>query len=180
MWPQSVPGWQPSCERLPPASWAVVGLGVGMMALCCAVACCVENRVAVVPLLIVPRCLPAGNNTAIYRQPTQLSQHCRYWVFLLSMSSSFKGAIADNLHDTQLPPQVDHSYTSTYIHIFILSRYPGTMTIYFKVLGSQCHCSMLLDVLLLMHCRNSCLCPEIMSTNNITRQARPVEQNMTF
>ena len=42
LWPQSVPGWQPSCERLPPASWAVVGLGVGMMDLCCAVVCCVE------------------------------------------------------------------------------------------------------------------------------------------
>ena len=42
LWPQSVPGWQPSCERLPPASWAVVGMVVGMMALCCAVVCCVE------------------------------------------------------------------------------------------------------------------------------------------
>ena len=35
LWPQIVPGWQPSYERLPPASWAVVGLGAGMMALCC-------------------------------------------------------------------------------------------------------------------------------------------------
>ena len=41
LWPQSVPGWQPSFERLPSASWAVVGLGVEMMALCCAVVCCV-------------------------------------------------------------------------------------------------------------------------------------------
>ena len=30
------------CERLPPAGWAVVGLGVGMMALCYVVLCCVE------------------------------------------------------------------------------------------------------------------------------------------
>ena len=101
------------------------------------------NTVAVVPLLLIaPRYLPAGSNTAIYRQPTQLSQCCRCWVFLLSVSSDFKGAIADNLHSTQSPPQVDHYYTSTYIHIFILSRYPGTMTVCFKVLGSQCYCSM--------------------------------------
>ena len=40
LWPQSVPGWEPSCERLPPASWAVVESGVGMMALCCAAWCC--------------------------------------------------------------------------------------------------------------------------------------------
>ena len=39
---RSVPDWQPSCERLPPAGWAVVALGVGMMALCCAVVSCVE------------------------------------------------------------------------------------------------------------------------------------------
>ena len=42
LWPQSVPGWQLLCERLSPASWAVVGLGVGKMALCCAVACCAD------------------------------------------------------------------------------------------------------------------------------------------
>ena len=42
LWPGSVPGWQPSRERLPPASWAEVGLGVGMMALSCAVVCWVE------------------------------------------------------------------------------------------------------------------------------------------
>ena len=36
----SVPGWQPSCQRLVPVSWSLVGLGVGMMALCCAVLCC--------------------------------------------------------------------------------------------------------------------------------------------
>ena len=43
-WPQSLPGWQPSCERLPPASWPVVGLGCGMMALCCAAIYCVVYR----------------------------------------------------------------------------------------------------------------------------------------
>ena len=42
LWPQSVPGWLPSCERLPPASWAVVGLGVEKMASFCAVECCAE------------------------------------------------------------------------------------------------------------------------------------------
>ena len=42
LWPQSVPGRQPSFERLPPASLDVVGLGVEMMALCCTVASCVE------------------------------------------------------------------------------------------------------------------------------------------
>ena len=109
--------------------------------------CAVWNTVAVVPLLIVPRYLPARNNTAIYQQPTQLLQYCRYWVFLSSMSSDFKGAIADNLHHTQSPPQVDHYYyyaTSKYVHICILSRHPGTMTAYsyFKVLGTQCHYSM--------------------------------------
>ena len=41
-WPQSVPGWQPSRERLPPASWAVLGLGGRMMALYCAVVSIVE------------------------------------------------------------------------------------------------------------------------------------------
>ena len=59
---------------MPPASWAVVGLGVEKMALCWAVACYVEYG-AVVPLyglLIVPRHLPAANNTAIYRQPTHV------------------------------------------------------------------------------------------------------------
>ena len=40
LWSHSVPGGQPSRERLPPTSWAVVGLGVGMMALRCAVLCC--------------------------------------------------------------------------------------------------------------------------------------------
>ena len=32
-WPQIVPGWQPSCERLPAASWDVAGSGIGKMAL---------------------------------------------------------------------------------------------------------------------------------------------------
>ena len=36
---RSVPAWQPSSQRSPPASWAVVGSGVGMMALCCVVLC---------------------------------------------------------------------------------------------------------------------------------------------
>lgn len=36
LWAQSATGWHPSCERLPPASWAVVRSGVGMIALCCA------------------------------------------------------------------------------------------------------------------------------------------------
>ena len=125
MWPQSVPGWQPSCERLPPASWAVVGLGVGMMALCCAVVWCVEYSCNV-PLLLVPAAVFASlKNTAIYRQPTQLSQYCRYWVIRLSMSSDLKGAIAGNPHNTQSPPQVDHCnyYTSTYRY----SLYHGTL-----------------------------------------------------
>ena len=33
LWPQIVPGWQPSCERLPTASWDVAGSGIGRMAL---------------------------------------------------------------------------------------------------------------------------------------------------
>ena len=117
LWPGSVPGWQPSRERLPPASWAEVGLGVGMMALSCAV-CAGWNTVTVVLLLIRPWYLPVGNNTSkIYRQPTN-SQYCRYWVFVLSMLSDFKGAIADNLHYTQSPRQEDYYYyyTSTYIY----------------------------------------------------------------
>ena len=143
LWPQSVPGWR-ICERLPPGSWAVVGLGVRKMALCCAVACCVEYCCNV-----VPRNLPAGNSSAIYRKPTKLSQCCRIWAFLLSMSSDFDGGIADNLHHTQSPPQVDHYYYYANIYVCIYKysfyhvRYPGTMTVYFKVLGSQCHyCSM--------------------------------------
>ena len=39
----------------------------------------------------------------------------------------------------------------------------------------------LLDVLQqLLHSRNSCICPEILPTNNIPRQARPVEQNINI
>ena len=35
----------------------------------------------------------------------------------------------------------------------------------------------LLDVLLLLHSRNSCICPEPLPTKNIPRQPRPVQQN---
>ena len=100
--PQSVPGRQPSCERLPPARWAVVGLGVGMMALCCAVVCCVEYGCSG----------PSINTTLVVS-------------IIYDMSSDFKGAIADNLHQTQSPPQVDHYYyyTSTYRYSF----YHGTL-----------------------------------------------------
>ena len=50
------------------------------------------------------------------------------------------------------------------------------MTIYFKVLCSQCHYSM-------YYC--CCIseihaCHEMMSTNNIPRQARPVQQNISI
>ena len=145
----------------------------------------INTNIILILILIVPRYLPAGNNTAIRcRQPTQLSQYCRCCLFLLStcmssnFTSHFKGAIADNLHHTHSPRQVDHYYcytikVHTMVHIFILSRYPGTMTVtlYFEVLP-------LLDVLLLLHSRNSYLCPEILSTNNIPRQARPFEQNI--
>ena len=62
LWPQSVPGWQPSCERLPPASWAVVGLGVGMMALCCAVVCCAEYSCSC-PSINLAAVFPAGKNS---------------------------------------------------------------------------------------------------------------------
>ena len=60
------------------------------------------------------------------------------------MSSDFKGAIAEKLHHTQSAPKVDpyYYYTHKYIQILIPSRYPGTMTLYFKVLGSQYHFSM--------------------------------------
>ena len=62
------------------------------------------------------------------------------------MSSDFEGAIADNLHHTKSPPRVDHYYdyyTSIYVCIYTYSfyhaPYPGTMTVYFKVLSSQCY-----------------------------------------
>ena len=42
------------------------------------------------------------------------------------------------------------------------------MTAYIKILGSQCHYLMYFVLLiLLLHSRNSCLCPEMMSSNNI-------------
>ena len=115
---RSVPDWQPSCERLPPAGWAVVALGVGMMALCCAVVSCVEFRYSG----------PSINSAAVFvsrkqygnhiSATTQLSQYCRHWVFQLSESSDFKGAIADNLYHTLSPTQVDHYYYYTSIYSF--------------------------------------------------------------
>ena len=63
-----------------------------------------------------------------------------------------------------------------YIHIFILPRtlpwnHDGILH------STRQSVPLLLDVLLqqLLHSRNSRLCPEIMSTSNIPRQARPVE-----
>ena len=46
-----------------------------------------------------------------------------------------------------------------FIHIFMISRYPGTKTVSVKVLH-----------LLLLHSRDSCLCPDITSTKNIPRK----------
>ena len=143
LWPHSVPNWQPSCQRLPPASWALVGLGVGMMALCCVVLCC-----AVLCCVEYSCSGPSVNSAGICRSEIT-RQHIgnRHYalsvlpVFLFSVSSDFKRATTDNLHHLivatggPLLPQ-------KYIHIHIVSRYPGTMTAYFKVLGSQCHYSM--------------------------------------
>ena len=67
------------------------------------------------------------------------------------MSRYFGGAIADNLHHL-IAPTGGSLLLYKYVQIFILSRYPATMTIYFKVLGSPCHCSMYY---------NSCCIPEI-------------------
>ena len=128
--------------------------------LCCAV----WNTVAVVPILIiVPWYLPAGNNTTICRQPTLLSQYCRYYILgVLSMSSDFYIIYVKRFQRRYGGQPAPHSIAPTgglllllllpllllllllykYMQIFIPSRYPGTMTVYFKVLGSQCLCSM--------------------------------------
>ena len=112
LWPQSVPGCQPPCERLPPASWAVVWLGVGMVALCCAVWSCVEFGCSDPSISCAAVFASRKYYGKIYRQHTQLSQYCRYWAFQLCMSSDFQGAIADTLHLTQ-----PHRSTTTTIHV---------------------------------------------------------------
>ena len=113
------------------------------LVLCCTVLCCaVWNTVAVIPLLIVTVFAGRKEYGNILATDNIHSQYCRCWMFLLSMSRDFKGAITDNLHHLIAPTGGPLLYT--YIHVFILSRYPGTMTVYsyFKVLGSQCHYSM--------------------------------------
>ena len=90
------------------------------------------------------------------------------------MSRDFKGAIADNLPYLIAPTggPLLYKYVYTYIHpITVPWNHDG-------ILQSTRQSVPLIDVLiLLLHSRNSCICPEIMSTNNIPRRARPVEQN---
>ena len=94
------------------------------------------------------------------------------------MSSDFKGTIADNLHHNQSPPHVDHYYYYlVYKYVYTYNHSVAVPWNHDGILRSTRQSVPLLDVLLLPHSRNSCLCPETMSTNNIPRQARPVEQN---
>ena len=84
-----------------------------------------------------------AGKTAIYRQPTLLCQCCRYCVLPLSVSSDFKGAIlADNLHYSITPTEGPLQLPYKSMQVLILSRYPKTMAVYFKVLGGQCQNSM--------------------------------------
>ena len=71
--PQNVRGWQPSCQRLPPASWDVVRLGVGMMALCCAVLCCVEYSCSGPSINIAGICRPVILRQYIGNQRSSLN-----------------------------------------------------------------------------------------------------------
>ena len=169
LWPQSLLGWQASCERLPPASRAVVEQAVWMVALCCAVVCCV----------IYSCSGPSINNAAVFASRTYYGNNISATDTILSILpilgvpvmyvKRFQRRYSGQTAPHSIALTCKTVEVRTYIHF---SRYPGTMTVYFKVL-------LLLDVrLLLLLSRNSYLCPELLSTNNVPRQALPVDRNI--
>ena len=187
LWPQSVPGWQLSCERLPPASWAAVGLSVGNMALCRAVACCVEYCCSGPSVDSAAAVFASRKQCSnISATDTTLSILPILGVSIIHVMRFWRGYSGQPAPHSIVPTcgpllLLLYNYTRMYKHIFILSR-----TVPWNhdgILWSTRQCvPLLLDVLLqqMLHSRISCLCPEIMSSNNIPRQARPVEQTATI